>query len=61
MFVDRGQEIEFLNSLLVRQHPDPAQLALIFGQRRVGKSELLLQWAVQSGLRYQDVGGLYSQ
>ena len=52
MFVDRTQELEFLNSLLSRDHPGPAQLALMFGRRRVGKSELLLQWAGQSGLSY---------
>ena len=45
MFVDRRQEIDFLNSLLTRKRPGPAQLALMFGRRRVGKSELLLQWA----------------
>lgn len=50
MFVDRQQEIVFLNQLLTRTHPGPAQLALLFGRRRVGKSELLLQWAAQSGL-----------
>ena len=50
MFVDRRQELEFLNSLLTREHPGPAQLALMYGRRRVGKSELLLQWAAQSGL-----------
>jgi AAA+ ATPase superfamily predicted ATPase len=52
MFVDRRQELSFLNSLLTRKHPGPAQLALMFGRRRVGKSELLLQWAAQSGLPY---------
>ena len=43
MFVNRRQEIDFLNSLLTRKRPGPAQLALMFGRRRVGKSELLLQ------------------
>ncbi len=52
MFVDRRQELEFLNSLLTRRRPGPAQLALMFGRRRVGKSELLLQWAAQSRLTY---------
>jgi hypothetical protein len=50
MFVDRIQELEFLNSLLTRRRPGPAQLVLMFGRRRVGKSELLLRWAAQSGL-----------
>jgi AAA+ ATPase superfamily predicted ATPase len=52
MFVDRKEEIEFLNSLLTRRQPGPAQLALMYGRRRVGKSELLLKWAAQSGLSY---------
>jgi AAA+ ATPase superfamily predicted ATPase len=52
MFVDRQKELAFLNSLLTRQHPRPAQLALVYGRRRVGKSELLLQWAARSGLDY---------
>ena len=52
MFVDRRQEIDFLKSLLTRKRPGPAQLALMFGRRRVGKSELLLQWASQSDLPF---------
>ncbi|MGC4098994.1 MAG: ATP-binding protein [Nitrospira sp.] len=52
MFVDRREELEFLNNLLTRKRPGPAQLALMFGRRRVGKSELLIQWATQSGLPY---------
>lgn len=39
MFVDRRKEIDFLNSLLTRKRPGPAQLALMFGRWRVGKSE----------------------
>ncbi len=52
MFVDRREELDFLNNLLTRNRPGPAQLALMFGRRRVGKSELLIQWAAQSGLPY---------
>lgn len=52
MFVDRREELDFLNHLLTRNRPGPAQLALLFGRRRVGKSELLLQWAAKSGLPY---------
>lgn len=52
MFVDRQEELNFLNHILTRNRPGPAQLALLFGRRRVGKSELLLQWAAQSGLPY---------
>ena len=52
MFVDRENELAFLNDLLTRSHPGPAQMALLYGRRRVGKSELLLHWAEQSGLKY---------
>jgi AAA+ ATPase superfamily predicted ATPase len=52
MFVDRQQELGFLNSILTRSRPGPAQLVLMYGRRRVGKSELLMQWAAQSGLPF---------
>jgi hypothetical protein len=52
MFVDRKDELAFLNDILTRSHPGPAQLALVYGRRRVGKSELLLHWAEQSGIKY---------
>lgn len=52
MFVDRKHELNFLNNLLERSRPGPAQLALMYGRRRVGKSELLMQWAAQSGLPF---------
>ena len=48
MFVDRKKELDFLNTLLERTHPGPAQFVLMYGRRRVAKSELLLQWARQS-------------
>src|SRR5919108_4490573 len=50
MFVDPQQEIEFLNSLLEREHPGPAQMVLLYGRRRVGKTSLLRFWSAQSGL-----------
>ena len=50
MFIDREQELTFLNSLLTRQYPGPAQLLLLYGRRRVGKTVLLRHWAEQSGL-----------
>jgi AAA+ ATPase superfamily predicted ATPase len=50
MFVDRQKELAFLNSLLTRKHPGPTQMILMYGRRRVGKSELLLRWAEQSGV-----------
>jgi len=49
MFVDREQELAFLNSLL-KQTPSPAQLVLLYGRRRVGKTVLARRWAEQSGL-----------
>ena len=51
MFVDRKNELAFLNEILTRSHPGPAQLVLLYGRRRVGKSELLLHWAEQSGVK----------
>ena len=50
MFVDRQQELAFLNSLLERQHPGPAQMVLLYGRRRVGKTSLLLHWSAQAGI-----------
>lgn len=52
MFVDRRSELDFLNNLLERNRPGSAQLVLMYGRRRVGKSELLMQWAAQSGLPF---------
>ena len=52
MFVDRQEEIAFLIDLLTRKHPGPAQLLLMYGRRRVGKSELLIHWAAQSDLEF---------
>jgi AAA+ ATPase superfamily predicted ATPase len=52
MFVDRKNELAFLNEILTRSHPGPAQLVLLYGRRRVGKSELLLHWAEQSGIKF---------
>lgn len=50
MFVDREQELAFFNRITTRQHPGPAQLILLYGRRRIGKTELLLHWSQQSGL-----------
>ena len=52
MFVDRERELEFLDHLLQRKRPGPAQLVLLYGRRRVGKSRLLLRWAERSALPY---------
>ena len=50
MFVDREQELTFLNRISSRQRPGPAQLILLYGRRRIGKTELLLHWSQQSGI-----------
>lgn len=52
MFVDRQEELAFLNKLLTRKTPGPAQLVLLYGRRRVGKTELLKHWAKNSDLRF---------
>jgi AAA+ ATPase superfamily predicted ATPase len=50
MFIDRLEELAFLNQLLIRKKPGPAQLILMYGRRRVGKTVLLNHWAEQSGV-----------
>ena len=45
MFVNRENELAFLNSLLERHTPGPAQLILLYGRRRVGKTALVRHWA----------------
>mgnify|MGYP001055806486 CR=1 FL=1 len=50
MFVDREQELAFLSRIVERRRPGPAQLVLLYGRRRVGKTALLQQWTQQSGL-----------
>lgn len=50
MFVDREAELAFLNRVAARQRPGPAQLLLLYGRRRIGKTELLLHWSQQSDL-----------
>jgi len=52
MFVDRQQELAFLNAALERKRPSTAQLVLLYGRRRVGKTVLLRHWAEASGLSY---------
>lgn len=50
MFVNRLRELAFLNQTLVRQ--ERGQFVLLYGRRRVGKTELLRHWATGSGLPY---------
>ena len=49
MFVDREEELTFLNSLMKRERPTQAQLVLLYGRRRVGKTALARLWAERSG------------
>lgn len=51
MFVDRIEELQFLNQILTRQRPGPAQLVLMYGRRRVGKTALLKHWIGQQAHR----------
>jgi AAA+ ATPase superfamily predicted ATPase len=50
MFVDREAELAFLTSVLRRDWPTPAQMVLLYGRRRVGKTRLLRRWAEGTGL-----------
>ncbi len=52
MFVDRQQELTYFNGLLSRARSGPAQLLLLYGRRRLGKTTLLQHWARYSGLSY---------
>jgi uncharacterized protein len=52
MFIDRHEELAFLNRLLTRKQPGPGQMLLLYGRRRVGKTELLKHWCQQSGIEY---------
>lgn len=50
MFVNRDSEVAFLNTLLTRTRPSVAQLILLYGRRRVGKTVLARHWAESTGL-----------
>lgn len=50
MFVNREREIAFLNSVLERNAPTSAQMVLLYGRRRVGKTVLARRWAEMTGL-----------
>jgi AAA+ ATPase superfamily predicted ATPase len=54
MFVNREEELAFLDSVLERNRPGTGQFILLFGRRRVGKTSLLLRWAGQ-----QDIPNTY--
>lgn len=52
MFVDRQKELTFFNDILTRRRPGPAQLVLLYGRRRVGKTALLLHWVAQNDIPF---------
>src|SRR4030042_4117960 len=52
MFIGRKEELSFMNSILHLLRPGSPQLIVLHGRRRVGKSELLLQWAAHSGIPF---------
>jgi len=51
-FIDREQELAFFQDILSRHRPSPAQLILLYGRRRVGKTALLLEWASRGSLSH---------
>ena len=50
MFVNRQEELSYFNQLLTQTSPGPAQLLVLYGRRRVGKSALLHHWVQYSGM-----------
>lgn len=48
--IGREAELAFLERVATRRRPGPAQLILLYGRRRVGKTSLLRRWAATSGL-----------
>jgi len=52
MFVGRENELSFLNDVLTRKRPGPAQLILVYGRRRVGKTSLLRKWTAQAKIPF---------
>ncbi len=50
MFVNRLEELGFLDQVLARRRPGPAQLILLYGRRRVGKTRLLQEWVSRHDL-----------
>lgn len=51
-FVNRDVELAFLNKVATRRRPGPAQMILLYGRRRVGKTQLLHEWVQKQGLPY---------
>lgn len=52
MFVNRQQELAFFNGFLSQARSGPAQILLLSGRRRLGKTALLQHWARYSGFNY---------
>ena len=52
MFVNRQQELAYFNGILAQSRSGPAQLLLLYGRRRLGKTTLLQHWARYSGFNY---------
>jgi AAA+ ATPase superfamily predicted ATPase len=52
-FVGRQRELDELDEILAR---GDAQLLLVYGRRRMGKTTLILRWAQQTGRAHADVG-----
>ena len=51
-FVDRTQEIAFLNRAIQFDRGERGQMLLLYGRRRIGKTRLLIHWAEQAKLPY---------
>jgi AAA+ ATPase superfamily predicted ATPase len=52
MFVNRQEELAFFNGILAQARSRPAQLLVLYGRRRLGKTALLQHWARYSGFNY---------
>jgi AAA+ ATPase superfamily predicted ATPase len=50
MFTDRRRELDYFSDLLTRRRPGPAQLILLYGRRRIGKTALLLEWTERNAV-----------
>jgi AAA+ ATPase superfamily predicted ATPase len=44
VFINRERELDFFNQIPNRRRPGPAQLVLLYGRRRIGKTALLRHW-----------------
>ena len=51
-FVNRIQELTFLNQAIRFERGERGQLLLLYGRRRIGKTRLLNHWAQHANLPY---------